>query len=248
MHKRKIKDLVLPSLVFIVVITIWQSVDYFFRIREIILPNPYEIFSESINSFSQLIFNTSITLFESIVGFFIAVVLSLVLATIFVYSKNTKNALYPYAIALKATPLYALAPLLIIWFGNGIFSKIIMASLVAFFPVLIGAVKGLDSIKEDYLDLFKSFNASKFQIFKLRLKNSLPFLFPSLKVASTLAVVGATIAEFTGSTLGIGHLIVTSSYYIDTSLMFSAILFVSLGGILLFYSIDLIEKKAVFWK
>ena len=251
MHKgeTRIKINILPAIVFMAILIVWELIDYIFKIKEIILPNPHEIFYAIINNFSLLIRNAYTTMLESVFGFIIGSLFGVLIAILFVYSKNSKKAIYPYAIALKATPLYALAPLLVIWFGNGMMSKIVMSAMVAFFPVLVSAVKGFSSIEQESLDLFRSLSASRWQIFiKLRLPNSLPYIFPALKIATTLAVVGATIAEFTGASGGIGHLIVNSSYYLETSLMFAAIIMISLGGILFFYLIEFIEKKAIFWQ
>jgi len=251
MHQRKnrLKISKLPIIAFLVIVVLWEAFDYVFSIKEVILPNPHEILSSIVANWDILIKHTGITMFESIFGFIIGSSIGILIALLFVYSAKSKEALYPYAIALKATPLYALAPLLIVWFGSGLLSKIVMSALVAFFPVLVNAVKGFTSIEQESLDLFKSFSASKWQTFiKLRLPNSLPYLFPALKVATTLAVVGATIAEFTGASFGIGHLIVNASYYLDTSLMFAGIVMISLAGILFFYLIESMEKKVVFWQ
>jgi len=239
----------LPLLTFVILICIWEFIDYVFQIREVILPNPHEILASVLANWGILIKHTSITMLESVFGFLIGSSIGVLTAILFVYSAKSKQALYPYAIALKATPLYALAPLLIVWFGSGLLAKIIMSALVAFFPVLVSAVKGFTSIEQESFDLLRSFSASKWQIFvKLRFPNSLPHLFPALKISTTLAVVGATIAEFTGASMGIGHLIVNASYYLDTSLMFAGIVMISLAGILFFYSIEFIERKVVFWQ
>lgn len=251
MHKTKnrLKNSLPVILTFIVIVGLWELLDFIFKIKEIILPNPHEILFVIINNTSELLKHTSITMTESVIGFILGSIFAILLAILFVYSSKSKKALYPYAIAIKAVPLYALAPLLLLWFGNGIWSKVVMSALVAFFPVLITAVKGLSSIEPESIDLFKSFSASKFQIFlKLKLPSSLKYIFPGLKMATTFAVVGATIAEFTGSSAGIGHLIVNSSYYLDTSLMFAGIIMISLAGILFFYLVEYIEKKIVFWE
>lgn len=151
--------------------------------------------------------------------------------------------------ALKSTPLIAIAPLLVLWFGNGVLSKIVMSALVAFFPVLVNSVNGLANIDAEALDLMKSLSASKLQILiKIRVPASLPFVFASLKIASSLAVVGAVIGEFTGATQGIGHLIVTSSYYLETALMFAGVGMISLGGILFFGLVAYLERRLVFWR
>jgi NitT/TauT family transport system permease protein len=251
MHKTKdiLNITLLPFITFLTAVFLWQLADFIFNIKEVILPNPLEISNQIINNFFILLDNTGITMLESFCGFIIGSISAVSIAILFTYSSNSKKALYPYAIALKATPLYALAPILVMWFGNGIMSKIVMSSLVAFFPVLVGAVKGFTSVEQEQIDLFRSFSASRWQIFKkLRFPSSLPYIFPALKIATTLAVVGSTIAEFTGSSKGIGHLIVNSSYYLETSLMFSGIIFISLAGVFFFYLVNLIEKKIVFWQ
>lgn len=251
MHKKKdrIDGFVYPFVTFISILIGWEIIDHVFNIQEIILPNPHEIFIATINNLPILLYDTYITMLESVFGFLIGSVLAILSAVLFIYSKNSKKAFYPYTIALKAAPLYALAPVLIIWFGNGIASKIVMSAMVAFFPVLVSSVKGFSSVEQEQIDLFRSLSASKWQIFKkLRFPSGLPYIFPALKIATTLSVVGATIAEFTGASEGIGHLIVSSSYYLETSLMFSGIFMISLGGILFFYLIQFIEKRVVFWQ
>ncbi|MFH1722272.1 MAG: ABC transporter permease [Candidatus Altiarchaeota archaeon] len=251
MHKegtRKI-DLIAPAVMFALFVISWESIDFVLEIREVILPNPHEILSSMVGNFPLLLEDTSITLVESVLGFLIGSLTGIFLASLFFFSSLMHRSLYPYAIALKATPLYAIAPILVIWFGSDMSSKIVMSALVSFFPVLVNTYKGFMSVSPEGLDLFRSFGASSWQVFlKLHFPNSLPYIFPSLKIASTLAVVGATIAEFTGSSRGIGHLIVNSSYYLDTSLMFAAITMISLGGILFYYAIEYFENKIVVWQ
>jgi NitT/TauT family transport system permease protein len=249
MYKRKIRKLIIKVSLFFSLMLIWHLFDYFLKIREVILPNPLEILNAFYLNFSLLFTNNLITMFEAFSGFLIGSFLGFLLATLFIYSKSSKEAIYPYTIALKATPVIALAPLLNLWFGTGISSKIIMSSLIVFFPVLVSSVKGLSALGENSLNLFKSLNASKTQIFlKLRFPNSLSYLFPSLKVATTFSIVGATIAEFTGASKGIGYLIIHSSYYLNTSIMFASIVMLAFSGILFFYFIDYLEKKVLFWQ
>ncbi|MBS3137078.1 ABC transporter permease [Candidatus Woesearchaeota archaeon] len=248
-RKNRINSWRLPLLAFVVIIGIWEISTDVFNINKIILPDPYTILISIITNWNILIKHTSITMIEALFGFIIGTLIGILIAILFVYFSKAKQAFYPYAIALKATPLYALAPLLVMWFGSGIFSKIVMSALVAFFPILVNTVKGLTSVEQESYDLFRSLSASKWQVFtKLRLPNALPYIFTALKISTTLSVVGATIAEFTGSSMGIGHLIVNASYYLDTSLMFSGIVMISLAGVLFFYFVDYIEQKMVFWQ
>jgi NitT/TauT family transport system permease protein len=186
---------------------------------------------------------------ESVLGFLLGSFGAYLVAIFFVYSRTFQQAVYPYAVALKSTPLIAIATLLVLWFGNGLFSKIVMSALVAFFPVLVNSAKGLTAVDPEALDLMKSLSASRWQVLtKIRVPNSLSYLMAGLKIASSLAVVGAVIGEFTGATEGIGHLINTSSYYLETPLMFAGVFMISLGGILFFGLMAFLERKIVFWQ
>jgi NitT/TauT family transport system permease protein len=233
---------------FVLVVSSWQLIDYLFDIRKIILPTPIEIFSILVNNFSYLLYHTMITMVESFSGFILGSALGLLSAIIFTYSKTLKSSLYPYAVAFKAVPVIAIAPLLIMWFGSGMTSKIIMAAIICYFPPLVGGVKGFSAVTRDHLDLFKSMSATGWDVFwKLRLPASLSHIFPSLKISATFAVLGATLAEFTGASMGIGYIIVNSSYYLETTMMFAAIVMISIVGLMFFYVVDYVEKKVVFW-
>jgi len=241
--------ILLPIISFILIIGTWELLDCVLNINNLILPSPRQIFLAIINNIPLLLQETGITTLEAIIGFVIGFLFAYFFASLFVFSASTKNALYPYAIALKATPIFALGPILVVWFGTGIFSKIIMSALVCFFPILVNLVKGFTSIDSNTLDLFKTLEASRLQIFKkLRIPSSNSYLFPALKIASTMAIIGATIAEFIGASHGIGYLIVNSSYYLNIDLMFASIIMISIVGILLFYLIEYIERKIVFWE
>ena len=249
MPKKNIKRIIFPILAFFVIIGLWILIDYLFNIKEIILPNPIEIAQSLVKNINLLLLNTSITSIEAVVGFLIGSVFALIVAVVFVQIPWLKDSLNPYIIAFKAAPVYAFAPLLILWFGNGILPKAVMAAIVSFFPILISTIKGLTTINQESFDMFTSLNATKWKTFlKLRIPSSLPFVFPAIKVSTTFAVVGATIAEFTGASAGIGSLISNASYYMDTSLMFAAIVMISIFGILFFFSLEWVERKVVFWQ
>jgi len=251
MFKKRTRNSIIlaPILLFIIVIITWEIADIVFNFNTVILPSPSEIYVAFIENYAILFKETSITMMESILGFLLGSITAYLLAILFTFSNLARDALYPYAIALKSTPLIAIAPLLVLWFGNGMFSKVIMSALVAFFPVLVNSVNGLNAVPKELLDLMKSLSASSWKILiKVRIPYSLGYLFSSLKIASSLAVVGAVIGEFIGSTEGIGYLINTSSYYLETPLMFAGIIMISGGGILFFAVISYLEQKIVFWK
>jgi len=251
MFKKRTRNSIIlaPILLFVIIISTWEIADRIFDFNTVILPSPSEIYRAFSEHYIILFKETSVTMIESILGFLLGSIIAYLLAILFTFSNLARDALYPYAIALKSTPLIAIAPLLVLWFGNGMFSKVIMSALVAFFPVLVNSVNGLNAVPKELLDLMKSLSASSWKILiKVRIPYSLDYLFSSLKIASSLAVVGAVIGEFIGSTEGIGYLINTSSYYLETALMFAGIIMISIGGILFFGIISYLERKIVFWK
>jgi NitT/TauT family transport system permease protein len=237
-----------PLASFVIVIAVWQIVVRAFHFDKVILPAPLDVVAAVQHNFNRLMVETGITMTESVLGFLAGAGGAFILAVIFIHSRPVQRSVYPYAIALKSTPLIAIAPLLILWFGNGMLSKVVMSAMVAFFPVLVSSVTGLTAVDEAMLDLMKSLSANWLQILvKVRIPNSLPYLFASLKIASSMAVVGAVIGEFTGSTSGIGHLLTTSSYYLDTPVVFAGVIFITLAGLLFFGLVAFTEKKVVSW-
>jgi NitT/TauT family transport system permease protein len=243
-----VRPVLIPLATLAVFLGLWQIGIPLFQVNPIILPQPTAIAQAAAANWQRLLTETCVTMYESVAGFLIGCGIAYLLAIAFVHSKLIQEALYPYAIALKSTPLIAIAPLLVLWFGNGLSSKIVMAALVAFFPVLVNSVTGLGAVEPEALDLMRSLSASPLQILlKVRIPNSLPYLMASLKIASSLAVVGAVIGEFTGATRGIGFLINTSSYYLNTALMFAGVLIISLAGIVFFGLVAYVEKRLVFW-
>jgi NitT/TauT family transport system permease protein len=188
-------------------------------------------------------------MFSALTGYLIAVFLSFILAVIFVHSKTIERSLYPYATALKIAPVMALIPFVIMWFGIGIISQIIIIALSCFFPFLVNTVKGLKTIDENALELLKSFSANKWQIFwKLRLPSSLPFIFSGLKIASTIAMIGVFVGESLMADRGIGYLITIYTRLLKTTTAMAALFIMILAGILFFSLISVIEKKVVFWQ
>ena len=247
--KRRLDKVFYPLAFFIAIIFFWLFFVNILHTPEYILPSPLQILNDLFSNFSIYLNHTSITFFEAIMGYLLANIIGFAIAVVFTYSKSFEKGLYPYAIALKTTPIIAIAPILIIWFGTGMLSKIITAAIICFFPILVNSVKGLSSIDESHLDLFKSFSANKFQIFtKLRLPNALPFIFSALKISAGLAVVGAIVGEFVGAKAGLGFLILTSSYYLDTTKMFTAVILSAILGMIIFYSVSFLEKRIVFWQ
>jgi len=237
--------LITPLLFGAAALALWQAVVVLWAVPEYLLPSPAAILASVDQS---LLVQFGVTFMEALSGFAFASLLAFAIALLFVRFPTLERGLFPIAIAIKTTPIIAIAPLLVLWQGTGWWSKITAASLICFFPVLVNVVKGLKSVELDFHDLFRSLGATSAQEFgKLRLPFALPYLFSALKISSSLAVVGAIVGEFVGATQGLGYLIMISSAHLETATLFSAVFASAFAGIALFYAIGLVERRVVFW-
>ena len=236
----------LPPLAFgALALVIWQATVMALHIPEYLLPAPTAI---ALAFDRSLAVQFAVTFTEAAIGFVIASVLAFAVATLFVSSRTLEDGLFPIAIAVKTTPIVAIAPLLVIWLGTGWWSKIVAAILICFFPVLVNTVKGLKAADVEYRELFETMGANRSQEFrKLRVPYCLPYLFSALKISSSLAVVGAIVGEFVGATKGLGYLIIISSAHLETATLFSAIIAAAFAGIAMFYAIGFAERRLIFW-
>jgi NitT/TauT family transport system permease protein len=234
-----------PVLFGFLFLAVWQAFVMAAHIPEYLLPAPSVIFA---NIDRTLFVQLGVTFIEALAGFLIASVLAFVSAILFVRFRALEEGLFPIAIAVKTTPIVAVAPLLVIWLGTGWWSKIVAVVLISFFPVLVNAVKGLKAADAEYRELFQTLGASRAQEFrKLRIPYCLPYLFSALKISSSLAVVGAIVGEFVGATQGLGYLIIVSSAHLETPTLFAAIAAAAFAGVTMFYVIGWVEKRLVFW-
>lgn len=238
-----------PFIIFILIIVLWEIIVVSFNVPDYLLPAPTEVVKKGIELKSSILKDTFITMSEAILGFIFGCCIGILTAIAFAHSRTLELSFYPYAIALKSIPIIAIAPLIILWFGNGIAPKIVISALVCFFPAIVNTVKGLKAIDENALDLFKSLSASRWQIFKmLRFPNSVPYIFSALKISSTFSIIGAIVGEFAGADEGLGFFIIQSSYWMRTTDMFVAIIIISVVGILFFWFIGFIERLVLKWQ
>jgi ABC-type nitrate/sulfonate/bicarbonate transport system permease component len=232
----------------VLLLLIWQAATVFWSIPNWLLPAPSRIVT-AMWMWRQILFrDIAITVSETVLGFLAALLIAVPLAALLVSSNLIWRALYPLLSAVQSIPKNALAPLLILWFGTGQFSKVVIAFLICFFPIVINALSGMILIDADALDMVKSLRANRWQIFwYFRLPNALPYIFAASKVAITLALVGAVIGEFVGADSGLGYLILISSSQLQTDLAFVAIVLLALIGMALFSLIGAIERRAMPW-
>ena len=185
---------------------------------------------------------------ETLIGFLLALALSVPLAIVIAFTTITRRLLYPILLGLQSVPKVALAPLVILWLGIGNWPKIVIVILVCFFPILVNLVAGFEATPKAMLDLMHSLQASKFAIFRrLRVPIATPHLFTGCKIAITFAVIGAVIGEFVAAQEGLGYLILISTAQSQTPLAFAAIILLTVLSVMLFYGVEFLEKRFVTW-
>ena len=223
---------------------IWSGVDDF------ILPGPLAVFEGIKIQLQDPIFYSHlwVTTQEALAGFFIAILIALTLGTAVSQIRIVEKALMPYVAALQTIPKVALAPLLVIWFGYGLSSKIVLAALICFFPMLINVIEGLNSADSERIRMLTVFGASKSQIFKkVKFPSALPFIFAGLDIGIVFAILGAVVGEFLGAQRGLGTLLLQTQYNFDIAGMFAVLIVLSLMGFFGHSLIVTLKRKFAFW-
>jgi NitT/TauT family transport system permease protein len=246
---RKAVSAYLPPLaLFIALLAVWQYLVGALDVEEFVLPTPTEIASEMWESRSLLLENGWVTLREVAGGFLAALVVGVVLAVLMAESALLRRTLYPLVVTSQTVPTVAIAPLIIVWFGFGMASKVYVAALIAFFPIVVNTTTGLGALENDLQRLMRSFPASRWQIFtKARVPAALPYFFAGIKIAMVLSVIGAVIGEFVGADAGLGSYIVQQNAALETAAVFAAIVTLSIMGVALFALVTLIERLVIPW-
>ncbi|HRK20155.1 MAG TPA: ABC transporter permease [Hyphomicrobiaceae bacterium] len=232
------------------VLLVWELAVGYFKIPQFILPPPTAVFRGLYNGFASNLYPEHIwvTLSETLLGFAVGSLLAFVLGTVVALSRRVEYFLYPFIVMFQAMPKVALAPLIVVWFGLGLTSKVINAALVAFFPLMVNTIAGLRSAEEDRINLMRSLAASKWQIFwMLRLPNALPFIFAGLEIAMIFALIGAIVAEFVGAERGLGMLIQSMNINMDVAGQFSILLILSMLGLVLNGAVAYARRRLLFW-
>jgi NitT/TauT family transport system permease protein len=248
MKWRALARAIYPLIGVAVILLLWQAYARLFGISRIVLPAPSDIILASIERYDLLLRETWPTFLESVYGFGLAVVIGIPLAVCVANSRTLNLTLYPILVATQSVPKVAIAPIILVWFGLGIESKLAIAFLVAFFPIVVDTATGLQSTLSGLLELARSLRASPVQVFaKVQFPAALPFIFSGAKVAVTLAVIGAVIGEFVGSVGGLGNLLLTANSQLDSALAWAALVWLSILGILLFAAVALAQRLLMPW-
>lgn len=226
------------------VLLLWEAAVRLLGIAKWLLPAPSAI-AERFTRTQDLWYHTGITLLEAGCGFAISAVLGIALAAGIANSRFLERGVLPYVIVSNAVPIIAIVPLLSIWFGAGITTKIIIAAIITFFPIVTNTTRGLKSADARIRDLMYSVNATRLQVFlKVQLPTALPFIFAGFKISASLSLVGAVVGEFYGADRGLGFLVITAATQLRTDLLFVAIIVLAAIGITAFSFFGWLERHA----
>lgn len=237
-----------PLLTLVVIFVAWEAAARAGYFPRYILPSPAGIAVRFGQLYGIILKELAVTMQETVLGFALSVAVGIPLAMALVSSRTFNRAVYPLLIGSQVVPKVALAPLFLVWFGFGLTSKVLIVFLVAFFPIVIDAIVGLESTETAKLYVARAAGATPLQVFwRVRLPNALPAIFGGMKVSITLAVVGALVGDFIAAENGIGRLLLSANGNMDTELLFAAILALVGAGIVLFLLMEGAEKLALPW-
>jgi NitT/TauT family transport system permease protein len=238
---------IIPVALGVAVLALWEFLVRHYQVPVYVLPAPSAIWTAFVGNFAELMSALWVTFRIVIIAFALALVSGVALAILFSFSRIVEMALYPYAVILQVTPVISIAPLIVIWVGydNIEIALLILAWIVAFFPILANTTLGLRSADHNLIDLFKLYGGSRWQILtRLQLPGALPYLLSAMKVSGGLSLVGVIVAEFaagTGSDTGIGWTLIESSRNLHIATMFAALALLSILGIAIFFALSALE-------
>ena len=246
--KSSVRNVIEPVIFFAVLVILWEVLVEVIKVPAFILPPPGDLWTSFIKKLPILGNHSLITFVEAVGGFTFSLVLGVAFAIAVVYSRHLQNTLYPLIVILYAMPKSAFAPLMVIWVGYGLTSKIAIAFPVAFFPIVVNTVVGLKEVEPELLELARINRGSQFDVFKkIRLPNAIPFMFAGIKVAIVLSVTGAIVAEFVAANEGLGYLVLQANYSLDTAFALVVLLILAVLSLGLFWLVEIVQKKIAPW-
>ena len=248
-------EIVLAPLLFLVILGTWYAATRAFTIPEFVLPPPIKVWRALVDGLATAPGNPAgywyhlgVTGWESVLGFVLGSFAGIVAGMAVAHSRIVARVLYPYIIALQSLPKVAVAPLFVVWFGFGIEPKVLITSVITFFPLLVNSIAGSRSVDVDRLELARSLGASAWQVFtKITFPSSLPFIFAGLNMAAVLSILGAIVGEFVGAQAGLGVLILQYNSNLDIAGVYSLFVVLAAMGLVMHFSMRLLERRLCFW-
>ena len=242
----RISGILYPALVVIIALILWEAVTHVVAIPAYILPPPSQIAVVMYEKMPLLIKHGWVSTTEIVLGFLLSVVVGIPLALATFLWPAFARSVYPLLVSSQAVPKMAVAPLFIVWFGFGQTPKLLLAFLIAFFPIMLDTTTGLQSVRADTLMLARSIGLGSARTFlRIQLPQALPSIFSGLKIGATLSVLGVLVAEFLGATGGLGYLVITATGMLDTVLLFSALVVIAVLGLVVYGIVSLAEHLAI---
>ena len=246
----KVQRVLLPALVGLVLLLVWQTLVTGLELPPYLVPSPLLMLQTLVTDWAALGLSLWVTVKITLLAFALATVAGVLISFVFVQSKLIETALFPYAVLLQVTPIVAVAPLIIIWVKDPVLSMVICAALVALFPIISNTTLGLRSVEPDLLAYFKLNRATRLQVLmRLRIPSALPYFFGGLRISSGLALIGAVVAEFVAGTggqgAGLAYQILQAGFQLNIPRMFAALLLISLTGVALFVLMAWCTRRAL---
>jgi NitT/TauT family transport system permease protein len=237
-----------PVVTVLGLIAAWETFTRMARISRLLLPAPSDIAATLVTSLPLLAHMSVITASEFLLGFGLSVLVGIPLGALLVHARPVELAVYPLLVASQTIPKAAIAPIFVVWLGAGLTSKVLIAFTIAFFPIVIDTAVGLRAAPPEVVNVVRSMGATPLQVFRfVRLPNALPNIFGGLKVASTLAVVGAIVGEFVSAEKGLGYLVLVANGELNTTLVFASVVTLSILGVVFYFLLELVERSVIRW-
>jgi NitT/TauT family transport system permease protein len=237
-----------PAAAIAIALLVWQLGVTGFAVPKYLLPSPIEVARRLWSDAGFMAFHSAVTLLTTIGGFLLSVAIGVPLGMLLVWSRLLERAVMPLLVVSQSFPKVAVAPLIVIWFGLGFLPKILIAFSVAFFPIVVSTIAGMRSVETDMDDLARSMQATPLKTFtKIRLPFAMPQIFSGIKVAVAFATVGAVVGEWVGADAGLGYLLLWSNANLDTPLLFAVLICLMLIGLVLYYAVEYLERRALPW-
>jgi NitT/TauT family transport system permease protein len=229
----------------------WYLITRYGSLPNFILPSPLSVWNRFVKAVmdGSLLYHTAVTLVEILLGLLAGVLFATIVGYFIAKSRRLEKILSPYIVASQAIPVIAIAPLLVIWFGNGILSKVVICALIVFFPVLVNTIVGIRAVPTSLYDLMNSLHATRSQIlWKLEVPAALPLFLGGLRIGATLAVIGAIVGELVDAEKGLGFLLQLGDFQYDTPMVFVAVFTLVALALMLYGIVTLFEKRFLRWQ
>ncbi len=241
--------------ILVVLLAVWEGAVRAFAVPSFIVPAPSQMLAalwdglaQSLDSTAGFWLQGAYTVGELLLGFVVGSAFGIVLGTLVSQSAFAERVVFPYILAFQCLPKVAIAPLLVVWFGTGFGSKVVIVALLTFFPLLVNSIAGFEAVNRDQVALMRTFRATRWQIFrKVEFPNALPFIFAGLNMAIVYSLIGALVGEFLGARRGLGVMIVQMNFTMDMAGVFAVFIVLAAIGMAFYFAMRAIERRVTFW-